>query len=161
MRRALLLLPLLCALAACGPDAEEVPSPEALKAEGDRLAAAAEWGRAAESYRLAFSVEDPVPERAEARAWLAYLRGVALARVPQAEDAGRWLDRALRLDPGLYVAHFERGLLRDGRHPETTDRREARAALERFLAASEAAGGLPADEAKSAEARRILSTLPD
>ena len=157
------LLPVLLALAgtlgACAPDAERVPLPGALKAEGDAFAAEGDWGRAAERYRLAFAVEDPLPERATARAWLAYLRGVALARVPQAEEAGRWFDRALRLDPGLYVVHFERGLLHDGRHPETTDKRAARAAFERFLAASEGAGHPPADPGTVAEARRALERL--
>ena len=159
MRRLAALLPLLCALLACGPQREVVPTPQELKAEGDRYAADAEWGRASESYRLAFAVEDPVPERAKARAWLAYLRGVALARVPVAEDAGRWFDRALRLDPELYVVHFERGLLHDGRHPETTDRKASRAAFEAFLTASERAGSPPSDQGIADEARRALQTL--
>lgn len=157
----LVLLGLAGTLGACAPEPEQVPLPGALKAEGDAFAAEGEWGRAAERYRLAFAVEDPLPERATARAWLAYLRGVALARVPQAEDAGRWFDRALRLDPDLYVVHFERGLLHDGRHPETTDRRAARAAFERFLAASEGAGNPPADLGVAGEARRALERLGD
>ena len=162
MRGSLAVLAIvLLMLGGCGPDAERVPHPKALKAEGDRFAAEGEWGRAAESYRLAFAVEDPVPDRAEARGWLAYLRGVALARVPMPEDAQRWFDRALRLDPTLYVVHFERGLLHDGRHPETTDHGAARAAFERFLAESERAGSPPADAGVAAEARRALKTLTD
>ncbi len=162
MRRLALAL-LLVAVPAwgCGPDAEVVPHPKDLKAEGDAFAARGEWGRAAESYRLAFAVEDPLPERAKARAWLAYHRGVALARVPQPEDARRWFERALRLDPGLYVVHFEQGLLHDGRHPETTDRRLAREAFHRFLAASTRAGSAPADRAIAEEANRALEALAD
>ena len=165
MRRALLVVVgLLLAVGVvmrCSPEEEVVPRPEDLKKEGDAYAAKREWGHATERYRLAFALEDPVPERARARAWLAYHRGLTLARIPLAADAGRWLDRALRLDPDLYVVHFERGLLHDGRHPETADRKTAREAFERFLAESERAGSPPGDGPVAEEARRLLRTLTD
>lgn len=165
MRRALLVVVAVVAvggpLQMLRPPPEVVPSPKELKQEGDAFSARREWGRAAESYRQAYSLEDPVPERAKPRAWLAYLRGVALARVPIPLDAGRWFDRALRLDPDLYVVHFERGLLHDGRRPETTDRRTARESFERFLAASEAAGSPAQDRGLVEQARAALETLAD
>ena len=147
--------------AAARPTRRPCRIPRTSRPRATRSRREGEWGRAAERYRLAFAVEDPLPERAKAR---------ALARLPPRPRAGaraagrgrRALVRPrLASRPGLYVVHFERGLLHDGRHPETTDRKTARAAFERFLAESERAGSPPADAGVAAEARTALEALGD
>lgn len=162
MRRALLLLALAVAAAlpaGCGEEA--VPDPRALEAEGDAYAERGAWEEAARSYGLAFALEDPVPERAAVRARVAWRRGMALARAGRGEDARLWLDRALRLDPDLYVVHYELGLLQDGHLPETVDRDTSRDELRRFLAGWERAGKPAAEASVAAEARRRLAAPED
>jgi len=162
VRRTVLLslcLGLALLVTACG----KAPEPDArtLEAEGDAFAERGAWAEAAERYRLAFALEDPVPERAAVRARLAWRRGIALARCELGEDAWRWFQRALDLDRALYVVHFELGLLHDGHLPETADRKASRQGFERFLAGWERAGSPKSEAAVADEARRRLEALGD
>lgn len=149
------------------------------KAEGDAWFEAADFSRAARSYRLAFALEDPRdPKRQSHRRFLAFQVARSLARyvsVPPAtagradleraqDGATRWLDETLALDPGEGWAHYERAILLD-RCPEPLRKPEvARGAYEAFVAwvddaDAKRANKPAADEPVVTAARKRLAEL--
>ncbi|MDJ0521994.1 MAG: hypothetical protein QNJ90_07950 [Planctomycetota bacterium] len=148
-------------------------------AEGDKLAqdpaalsdAVAAWRRAGSDYVRAFRLEDPTPERAEARALLAFRIGRAWSKAAResADEPRRgahgdralfWFAHARRLEPGLRQAWYERALLFDSDIADVADGVRAREAYEKYVAAVEAAGDVPDGERERVKrARERLEVL--
>ncbi len=149
----------LLALAACGSSGAESEDPASYKRRGDEAAAAGAWARAAQAYGQAFALEDPVAERAPARAWLALRRAWALKRAGRPEDALAWLRWAERLDAALYPVHFERAMLYDGHVPHLALPEAALSSYRRFLAGWRAAGEPEAEADMVAHAERRRDEL--
>lgn len=159
MRMASAALGLLVLLSACGPVAPAEPPPRELAEAAGKAARDGRWDDAAVLFGRAFALEDPVPARRPARAFLALRRAWALARQGMAEDALLWLRWAERLDEENHVIHFERALLYDGSHPATRDPTRARASYERFLEGHRAAGEPPPEADMAAEAQKRVKAL--
>ena len=149
-------------------------------AEGDRLAAEAAstpeaitaWRRAGAGYLKAFRLEDPVEERREARAMLAFRIGRSWSKAArlgsdprqrgmQADRALFWFAHARRIEPALHPVLFERALLLDSDIDDVRDPTRARASYESYVAAvAEAGSDVTASEAERvAKAQERIKVL--
>jgi hypothetical protein len=138
---------------------------QAYVGEGAMAQARPAWREAARAFLNAFRLEDPVPERREVRALLAFRAGRALGlgarQAAQGDGAARraqgaffWLGEAEALEPALRQVHYERALLRDGDIPGVADPDAARIAYQRYLARLPAGGGVPESERARVERAR-------
>ena len=159
----------LCSLGACGYDAPPPElSAEAYRVRGDAAFTAADqmmetvraggtadggmlhaeavdaYVEAANDLIRAFRMEDPVPERTEQRALLAFRIGRALSSAsrrgithPHRGTLGRravlWFGEAVALQPSLAYAHFERAVMFESDVHAVRDLDRARQAYTRFL----------------------------
>ena len=144
---------LVVLVAGCSAGDDPAIDPGKRKAAADAAAAEGRWVEAASLYGEAFALEDPVPSRAKARAFLALRRAWALKRADQAADALAWLRWAERLDPTLYPLHLERAMIHDGHIPHLAAPETALVEYERYLEGWRAAGE-PAAEAEMASHAR-------
>ena len=122
-----------------------------------RAEAVLSWRQAARDYRRAFRLEDPLPERAEPRALLAFRAGRALSKAARssldidqqdarATEAFLWFGEALALSPTLRAVWFERAVLHDSGIGSVTDPGRAVSAYWSYLAAVEQTGEVSENE---------------
>lgn len=159
MTRSAIALILTLLVTGCGEGDARGEDPGAYKRSADAEAAAGRWDAAAAAYGEAFALEDPVPERAAARAWLALRRAWALKRAGRGDDAVAWLRWAERIDPALYPVHLERAMLHDGHIPHLAAPAAALDAYERFLQGWREAGEPEAEAEMAAHARERVAEL--
>ncbi len=160
-------------LAACGDvddagrPAEWVQRADEAFAEGDRLAtspstlpdAVAAWQQAGRHYVKAFRLEEPLPERAAARAMLAFRVARSWSksarsgsdealRASHADRALFWFGQARKLQPAMRHVQFERAVLYDSDIEDVRDPTRAREAYEAYVAAVTEAGSAGGSEAE-------------
>ena len=147
----------LLLVSSCGT--EEIPTAADLRLQGEHHAKAGQWLQAAEAYRMAYALVDPVPDRAKVRADLALRRGRALAMAGRASVGSLWLARAQRLDPSRYEVLYDIARIHDGPHPELVDPDRAREYYEHFLKAFAVSGRPAAFEGLATHATKRVAAL--
>jgi hypothetical protein len=133
--------------------------------------AAASWKEAARGYRNAFRLEDPTPDRSDARGLLAFRvgRAMSLAARKRPGDASSegwaresllWFRQAESIRPDLRQVHYERALLYESEVPGLRDMERARMGYEAYLAALDGVDVVPDGESIMVErARKRLEEL--